>query len=191
MEHSFSDAEFGKFIAALRFASLQHRDQRRKGSSKPPYINHPIEVTEILWQVGQVRDMDTLVAALLHDTVEDTDTTPEKISELFGDTVRGLVMELTDDKSLPKAERKRLQVVNAPHKSPRARQIKLADKISNVGEITIDPPADWSHERLVEYLDWGEQVVNGLRGHNPALEARFDQVLAEGRKRWNPSNQKE
>ncbi len=181
MSMELCENEFGIFMKALRFAAQKHRDQRRKGGTRPPYINHPIDVAEILWRVGGVRDMDTLVAALLHDTVEDTGTSPDEIRLEFGEAVRSMVMEVTDDKSLPKAERKRLQVVNASHKSPGAKQIKLADKISNVFEIGNDPPDDWSLERRQEYLDWTEQVVQGLRGQNPALEARYDQVLAEGR----------
>jgi guanosine-3',5'-bis(diphosphate) 3'-pyrophosphohydrolase len=177
------EQDFGAFLKALRYAADKHRNQRRKGGSQAPYINHPIAVTEILWRTGGVRDITTLVASLLHDTIEDTDATPEAVREQFGDEVLSLVLEVTDDKSLPKAERKRLQVVNAPHKSPRARQIKLADKINNVKEISDDPPGDWSLERRKEYLVWTKQVIDGLRGENPALEARYDQVLAEARKK--------
>lgn len=183
MQNELSAENFGLFLKALRFAADKHRDQRRKGGDAAPYINHPIAVTELLWRVGGVREVNTLVAALLHDTIEDTATTPEEIRLAFGEDVLGLVLECTDDKSLPKAERKRLQIVNAPHKSPRARQIKLSDKISNVTEIAANPPADWSLERRRDYLDWSEQVVNGLRGQNPELEALYDQVLAEGRSR--------
>jgi guanosine-3',5'-bis(diphosphate) 3'-pyrophosphohydrolase len=183
MNMEVCEEEFGLFIKALRFSAQKHRDQRRKGSSKAPYINHPIQLAEILWTTGGVRDVNTLTAAILHDTVEDTATTPDEIEELFGKDVRGLVMEMTDDKRLPKMMRKILQVTNASHKSPRARQIKLADKISNVSEICADPPSDWSPQRRREYLDWTEQVINNLRGHNPALEARYDAVLAEARRR--------
>jgi guanosine-3',5'-bis(diphosphate) 3'-pyrophosphohydrolase len=182
MENKFNEQEFSLFLKALRFAAEKHQDQRRKGADHAPYINHPIAVVDILWKVGSVRDITTLVAALLHDTVEDTNTTPDEIRENFGEEVRNLVMECTDDKTLPKAERKRLQVVNAPHKSPRARQIKLADKISNILDISYHPPADWSIERRREYLDWTEQVVNGLRGQNPELEILYDKALAEGRR---------
>lgn len=183
MHKELSADDFGLFLKALRFAAEKHRGQRRKGGDAAPYINHPIAVTELLWRVGGVRDINTLVAALLHDTIEDTATTSEEIRAEFGEDVLRLVLECTDDKSLPKAERKRLQIVNAPHKSPRARQIKLSDKINNVQEIAANPPADWSLERRREYLDWTEQVVNGLRGQNPELEALYEQVLAEGRKR--------
>jgi GTP diphosphokinase / guanosine-3',5'-bis(diphosphate) 3'-diphosphatase len=181
MDIQIEGQEFQQFLSALRFAAEKHRDQRRKDTAHSPYINHPIAVAETLWRVGGVRDMVTLVAALLHDTVEDTGTSPDEISTRFGEEVRALVMEVTDDKSLPKARRKELQVETAPHKSPKARQIKLADKINNVVDITYTPPGDWSQERLREYLDWTERVVNGLRGPNPRLEAEYDRVLAEGR----------
>ena len=183
MQNELSDQDFGLFLKALRFAAEKHSGQRRKGGDAAPYINHPIAVTELLWRVGGVREINILVAALLHDTIEDTGTTPEEIRAEFGEDVLGLVLECTDDKSLPKAERKRLQIVNAPHKSPRARQIKLSDKINNVREIAANPPADWPVERRRDYLDWTEQVVKGLRGQNPELEALYDQILAEGRKR--------
>ncbi len=182
MSLELCEKDLSTFLKALHYAAYQHRNQRRKGSSHVPYINHPIAVTDILWQTGEVRDITTLVAALLHDTIEDTGATPEAVREQFGDEVLSLVLEVTDDKSLPKGERKRLQVVNAPHKSPKARQIKLGDKINNVYEIAHDPPKDWSLERRREYLSWTEQVIDGLRGQNPALESRYDQVLEEARK---------
>lgn len=176
------EPEFSLFFKALQFATLKHRDQRRKGGKKRPYINHPIQVAEILWTTGEVRDIHTLVAALLHDTVEDTGVSPDEISQLFGEDVRDLVMEVTDNKLLPKPVRKYLQIVNAPKKSHRAQQIKLADKISNVTEVALDPPDDWSLDRRKEYLDWTEQVINGLRGQHPALEARYEAALANARK---------
>ena len=188
MDLSSSEAGITILLKALRFASRKHRDQRRKGSQKPPYINHPIEVCSILWEIGGIRDTDILAAALLHDTIEDTDTRPEEIRDLFGEEVLSIVQELTDDKSLPKAERKRLQEEHAPHMSPQAKLIKLADKISNVNEIVQDPPSDWPLERRREYLDWSERVVTGLRGQNEALENRYDEVLNEGRKRLNQQN---
>lgn len=181
MSLEICEKDFAVFLHALQFAARRHADQRRKGSRRAPYINHPISVAMELWQTGGVRDITTLVAALLHDTIEDTETSPEEIRAPFGEDVLNLVLEVTDDKSLPKTERKQLQVVNAPHKSPRARQIKLADKINNVYEIAHDPPADWTLTRRREYLDWTKQVIDGLRGQNPALEARYDAVLAEAR----------
>ena len=175
------EQDFTQFIKALAFASEKHKEERRKGGSHPPYINHPINVAQILWETGGVRDIHILVAALLHDTVEDTGTKPDEIKRKFGPEVLSLVMEVTDDKSLPKAERKRLQIVHAPQTPKEARQIKLGDKISNVYEIAHDPPADWTIQRRREYLDWTEQVINGMRGSNDALEARYDAVLAEAR----------
>lgn len=182
MDFSLCEEDFTQFIQALAFAAQKHKDQRRKGRSSVPYINHPINVAVTLWRDGGVRDVHTLTAALLHDTVEDTGTKPEEIEALFGPEVRALVMDVTDDKSLPKEERKRLQIVNAPHKSKEARQIKLGDKINNVYEIAHDPPLFWSRKRRIEYLDWTEQVINGLRGENADLEARYDAVLAEARR---------
>jgi guanosine-3',5'-bis(diphosphate) 3'-pyrophosphohydrolase len=136
-------------------------------------------VAEILWRVGGVRDEATLLAAVLHDTVEDTDTTPDELEALFGAEVRSVVMEATDDKTLPKAERKRLQIAHAPQKSVRARAVKIADKISNLRSILEAPPSDWTPERIREYVLWSEQVVSGLKGSHPALEEAFALLLAE------------
>lgn len=183
MQNELSIEDFGLFVKALRFAAEKHRDQRRKGKDRAPYINHPIAVAETLWQVGGVRDINVLVAALLHDTIEDTGTTQDELRQEFGEDVLSLVMECTDDKSLPKLMRKDLQIQNAPHKTTRARQIKLADKINNVAEIAQNPPRLWSKARRREYLDWTEKVINGLRGQNAELEAEYDRVLAEGRAR--------
>jgi|SRR5437016_2571345 len=169
-------------LKALHFAANKHRDQRRKDIEASPYINHPIEVAEVLARVGGVTDLVTLQGAVLHDTLEDTKTTPEELEAAFGPEVRRVVEEVTDDKRLPKAERKRLQIEHAPHLSARAKQIKLADKISNVRGVTQAPPADWPLERRQEYLNWTEQVVAGCRGCNAALEDFYDRVLAEGRR---------
>ena len=168
-------------LAALNFAAVKHRKGRRKDSEASPYLNHPIAVAQMLWQIGEVRDMATIVGALLHDTLEDTETTPSEIHDLCGAEILALVQEVTDDKNLPKLERKRLQIEHAPHKSLQAKQLKLADKICNVSDITHFPPKDWSLQRCQEYLDWTEQVVAGLRGTNPALEAHYDTVLAEAK----------
>ena len=170
-------------FAALHFAADKHRDQRRKGECASPYINHPIEVAELLVRVGGVTDASVLQAAVLHDTLEDTETTAGELSARFGPAVRRLVEEVTDDKSLPKEERKRLQIVHTPTLSAPARQIKLADKICNVRDISNKPPRDWSMERRVEYLAWAERVVAGCRGVNAGLEQEFDEALAEARER--------
>lgn len=176
------DESTGLILKALRFAAEKHKDQRRKDAKAGPYINHPIEVTEILWMLGEVRDTNLLLAAILHDTIEDTDTTAEEIRSEFGEEVLALVLEVTDDKSLPKQKRKQLQVENAPHKTPKAKLLKLADKISNVREIVASPPKDWSLERKQEYLLWTEKVVAGLRGVNESLERHYDVLLAEGKR---------
>ncbi len=172
----------GVILQALRFAAEKHNDQRRKDARSSPYINHPIQVAETLWTVGGVREAALLVAAVLHDTIEDTATTPEELKARFGEEVLGLVLEVTDDKSLPKQVRKQLQVEHAPHRSVRAKQIKLADKINNVRDILASPPRDWSMERKREYLLWTEKVVAGLRGVNPALEAHYDELLKQGKR---------
>jgi guanosine-3',5'-bis(diphosphate) 3'-pyrophosphohydrolase len=171
----------GKLLEALRFSAEKHRNQRRKDSEHSPYINHPIEVAQLMWEVGGVRDVDVLLAAVLHDTIEDTDTRPEEISGRFGENVLSLVTEVTDDKSLPKDERKRLQIVNAPHKTYGAKLIKLADKACNVRNLVTMPPKDWSLERRQEYLLWGEKVVAGLRGTNAALEEYYNHELSSGK----------
>lgn len=171
----------GQLLEAIRFAAEKHRNQRRKDSERSPYINHPIEVAHLLWEIGGVRDVEVLLAAVLHDTVEDTETRPEEISERFGKQVLSFVMEVTDDKSLPKGERKRLQIVNAPHKSYGAKLIKLADKACNVRNLVTMPPKNWSMKRRQEYLLWGEKVVAGLRGTNAALEEYYDHELSSGK----------
>jgi len=169
-----------ELLSALKFAAHKHRDQRRKGVDASPYINHPIEVAEVIACTGGVVDLATLQAAVLHDTIEDTQTTAEELEEVFGAEVRGLVEEVTDDKSLPKAERKRLQIEHAPHLSEKAKVIKIADKLCNVRDVIHYPPAHWSLERRQEYLRWTRAVVAGCRGANPAMEAYYDQVVAEG-----------
>jgi guanosine-3',5'-bis(diphosphate) 3'-pyrophosphohydrolase len=171
----------GLLLDALRFSADKHRDQRRKDSRKTPYINHPIEVTQLLWEVGGVRDIRVLLAAILHDTLEDTDTQPEEISVRFGEQVLSLVLEVTDDKELTKGERKRLQIETAPDKSYGAKLIKLADKASNIRNLVTMPPSNWSLQRRQEYLLWTEQVVAGLRGANAALEEYYDHELASGK----------
>jgi guanosine-3',5'-bis(diphosphate) 3'-pyrophosphohydrolase len=170
-----------KLMEAASFAAQRHTGHVRKGSDKQPYINHPLEVANLLANVGGVDDIDVLIAGLLHDTVEDVGVKKEEIQEKFGERVAGVVMEVTDDKSLPKPERKRLQVEHAPHLSHEAKQVKLADKISNVTDVTDHPPANWTLERRREYLDWGEKVVAGLRGANEKLERHFDNLIARAK----------
>lgn len=173
------DADLTLLFKAIQFSAIKHRNQRRKDQEASPYINHPIEVMEIIWRVGGVRQPEVLIAAILHDTIEDTKTQPAEIETLFGKEVLDLVLEITDDKTLSKTERKQRQILQAPHKSQGARQIKLADKICNVRDIIHSSPLNWTWERCKEYVEWSEKVVNGLRGMNPELEALYDQVIAE------------
>lgn len=170
-------------LGALRFAAEQHREQRRKGALDIPYVNHPIQVAETLVRVGGVEDLVILRAALLHDVVEDTDTTLDEVEAAFGAEVRLVVAEVSDDKTLPKQERKRLQIVHAPGLSARAKHVKLGDKICNVTDLVTDPPRGWERPRLREYLDWTEQVIEGCRETNAALEAHFDEVLAHAKEK--------
>jgi len=172
--------QVGQLLRAARFSAHKHRYQRRKDKDASPYINHPIEVAELMANAGQVNDLPALLAAVLHDTVEDTDTNLAELETVFGRVVRALVEEVTDDKSLPKEKRKRLQIEHAQRLSAWAKQIKIADKICNVRDITYTPPPSWSLERRREYLRWAEKVVAGCRGSNPNLEHRFDEALREG-----------
>lgn len=174
-----------RLLSALQFAAQKHAGQRRKNRASSPYINHPIEVAEHLANIGGIEDEDVLIAALLHDTVEDTETTFDEIEGLFGSRVAQLVQECTDDKNLPKAERRRLQILYAPQKSPEAKCIKIADKISNLLSILTDPPPDWDGERKREYFLWAEKVIEGLQGVNPRLDAFVKEVLARGRRELN------
>lgn len=164
-------------LRALSFAAEKHRHQRRKDAEASPYINHPIAVATVLAAEGDVFDDALLLAATLHDTVEDTQTTFSEIEENFGPVVAGLVREVTDDKSLDKAERKRLQIEHAATSSPGAKQLKIADKICNVRDVTGCPPASWPLQRRREYLTWSEKVVAGCRGVNPKLDQVFDEAI--------------
>lgn len=168
-------------LRALSFSAEKHRDQRRKGVAASPYINHPIAVAEVLARTG-VSDHEILAAAVLHDTIEDTETTGEELETRFGSRIRRLVEEVTDDKALPRDTRKDLQIEHAPDLSDGAKQIKIADKICNVRDVTHAAPAKWPLRRRLEYLDWTEAVVEGCRGVNSRLEELYDRSLSEGRR---------
>lgn len=163
-------------MTALAFAADKHKNQRRKDADASPYINHPIALANLLLNEAGVEDQRILIAAVLHDTIEDTDTTEQELVRHFGKDIADIVLEVTDDKSLPKAERKRLQIEHAAHISRRAKLVKLADKICNLRDIAASPPADWSIERKREYFDWAKAVVDGLRGVHPGLEHLFDKA---------------
>jgi GTP diphosphokinase / guanosine-3',5'-bis(diphosphate) 3'-diphosphatase len=165
-------------FTALEFAARKHRDQRRKDADASPYINHPIAVAHVLCETG-VDDPDVLSAALLHDTIEDTETTETELREIFGDRIASIVLELTDDKSLPKEERKRLQIEHAHALSPKVQLVKWADKICNLRDIVDNPPARWSLERRREYFEWAKSVVTRMGSSNLKLKALFDQVYAQ------------
>ncbi|MFW5952129.1 MAG: HD domain-containing protein [Gemmatimonadota bacterium] len=169
-----------RLLGALRFAADKHRDQRRKGEKASPYINHPIVVAEILARHG-ITDLVTLQAAILHDTVEDTETTPEELERIFGTEVRDVVMEVTDDNTLPKRARKELQVRRAPDLSRRARLVRIADKIVNVHDVLHAPPADWPVDWRLSYIEWTRRVIDGCRGTHQGLESHYDRVLDEAR----------
>lgn len=176
------DDAIGLVLKAIRFAAQKHNDQRRKDSKSSPYINHPIQVAETLWTIGDVRDVPLLIASILHDTIEDTEATPDEIRAEFGEDVLALVLEVTDDKMLPEQVRKQRQIESAPHKTPNAKLLKLADKICNVRDLIHSPPPGWSLERQRDYLLWSERVVVGLRGASPRLESYYDDLLASGKR---------
>jgi GTP diphosphokinase / guanosine-3',5'-bis(diphosphate) 3'-diphosphatase len=165
-------------VAAAAFAAQRHSAQRRKDVEASPYINHPLALAHLLASIGGVTDPMVLKAALLHDTLEDTETTYDELVEHFGEQVASVVAEVTDDKSLPKARRKELQIEHAPHKSSAAALVKLADKTCNLRDVASSPPADWPIERRREYFDWARRVVDALPAVNPALRAAFDEAYA-------------
>lgn len=167
-----------ELLEALAFAALKHRDQRRKDAEASPYINHPIALARLLAVDGGVDERVPLLAALLHDTVEDTETTEAELRQAFGPEVTAVVMEVTDDKALPKQARKQAQVDHAPSMSREARLVKLADKTCNLRDVAGAPPVGWPLERRREYFDWAARVVAGLRGTHPGLEALFDEAMA-------------
>lgn len=178
---SYTINEMDTLIRAIRYAEKKHRGQSRKDTAASPYIGHPLAVMDILWNVGEVRDVVILAAAVLHDTLEDTEATPEEIETLFGAEILAIVQELTDDKDLSKEERKRLQVEHAPHKSPAAAQIKIVDKTVNIRDIVDTPPNNWSLERKQAYVQWGIDVVERLPKPHPNLVAEFEAVIARAR----------
>lgn len=175
-----------RLIAALHYAAHQHRDQRRKDEDETPYINHPISLLHILNVEAGITDPDVLIAAVLHDVIEDCSGPhqmyiEERRSEIrlqFGEPVLQLVNHVTDDKSLSKEQRKQRQVEKGPHLPHGAKLVKLADKTANLRDITATPPADWPPERIAAYFDWAAKVVEGLRGSHAGLEELFDEALA-------------
>lgn len=170
-----------KILKAATFAADKHRDQRRKDQAASPYINHPLAVANVLAnEVAGIGDAycEAVVAALLHDTIEDTKTTTAELEAQFGSLVTQIVQEVTDDKALPKKERKRLQIEHAATLSHQAKLVKLADKICNLRDMANSPPHEWPVTQRIEYFDWCKAVVDKLRGCHAGLEALFDQAYA-------------
>ncbi len=175
---TFTDEEIKQLIKALAFAADKHRLQQRKDMEASPYINHPISLANILCNEGHVLDIEILCAALLHDTVENTATTPAEVTTAFGQSICNIVMEVTDDKTLPGEVRKQLQVKHAARLSDKAKLVKLADKIANLREMADSPPLDWTLQRRQAYFDWAKEVIDQIRGIHPQLEAAFDAIYA-------------
>lgn len=165
-----------RILSAARFAAEKHAQQKRKGENAEPYFNHLLEVAELIAVSSRDLDVELMMAAFLHDTVEDTGITLQELEQRFGKDVAALVAEVTDDKSLPKETRKQLQVQHTPGKSPRAQTLKLADKISNLRAIIGSPPMGWSLERKQQYFEWARQVVSGIASPNEFLKSEFDKA---------------
>lgn len=167
-----------RIVQAIHFSAQKHKTQKRKNSKQTPYICHPVGVAHRLAIDAGIDDEDVLIAALLHDTVEDTDTTLEEIERLFGSRVAEIVDEVSDDKTLPKHVRKQQQIDHAPHISHEAKLVKLADKLDNLTDLLTDTPIGWEPQRVTQYFDWAEKVIRGLRSTNEPLETAIDDVLA-------------
>jgi len=166
-----------KWITVLKAADTAarwHVDQRRKGEREEPYVNHLLDVALMVAEATEGKDPDLVIAALLHDAIEDQQVSRETIAEMFGEDVAAVVEEVTDDKALPKHVRKALQVDHAPKKTARAKILKLADKTSNMKSLAESPPKDWPAEQRLGYVSWSREVVAGLRGASSELEAKFD-----------------
>ena len=176
---SIEEGDLKLLLKALQFSALKHKNQRRKDIDASPYINHPISLASILCNEAHVTDVEVICGALLHDTVEDTQTTPEELESEFGPVIKNIVMDVTDDKSLKKHERKQAQIDHAAHINDKAKLVKLADKISNLRDVSLNPPPEWSLERRQEYFDWANKVIEQIRGINPVLESIFDEIYSD------------
>ncbi|CAL8127076.1 unnamed protein product [Orchesella dallaii] len=176
---SACNADLADIIYAVDFAARKHKNQRRKDPEKTPYINHPIGVAHILIQEGGIEDGEVIQAAILHDTVEDTDTTFEELEEHFGKSVANIVREVTDNKLLSKEERKELQVKNASHKSLQAKLVKLADKIYNLRDLNRVLPEGWDENRRREYFNWAEKVCCQIYDANDHLAKCLQTLFSE------------
>jgi GTP diphosphokinase / guanosine-3',5'-bis(diphosphate) 3'-diphosphatase len=164
---------------AVEFAAQKHIDQRRKGERAEPYVNHVAEVARLLAHATRGRDPNLVIAGLLHDTLEDTDTTYRELVRHFGKDVSDLVREVTDNKRHRWRMRKRLQIEEAPHKSRRARMLKIADKTANLRSLEHSAPVEWTEQRRDNYYVWAAKVVDACRGVSPYLEREFDKAYAK------------
>jgi (p)ppGpp synthase/HD superfamily hydrolase len=183
-EHKEVSIDLVRLAKAADYAARQHVNQRRKGEAAEPYVNHLTEVALLLAEATDGEDPVLVMGGLLHDTIEDTGTTFADLRERFGTEVAELVVEVSDDKGLPKQERKRLQVETTADKSRRAKLLKIADKTSNLRGLVLSPPAGWTKQRLADYVEWAGAVVRSCRGLNVALEAEFDHAHAEAKARF-------
>jgi guanosine-3',5'-bis(diphosphate) 3'-pyrophosphohydrolase len=164
---------------AAELAARRHNGMARKGRGNEPYINHLAEVANLLSIATDGADADLVAAGWLHDAIEDTETTAEELAQNFSERVAALVVEVTDDMTLPKHERRRLQIVDAPNKSEGAKLIKIADKISNIRARMVPQPNQDERDDLIDYITWAEKVVAGCRGVNATLDRIFDETVKQ------------
>lgn len=176
---SIEEGELKLLLRALQFAAIKHKNQRRKDVESSPYINHPISLASILCNEAHITDIEVICGALLHDTVEDTETKPHEIENIFGLVIKNIVMDVTDDKSLKKEERKQAQIEHAAQISDKAKLVKIADKISNLRDLAANPPPKWSLKRRQQYFEWARDVIDQIRGVNPDLEKIFDLAYSD------------
>ena len=177
--------QYHKLFKAIAFAADRHKDQRRKGKGKIPYINHPLNVAKLLSDFGE-DDVDLLIAAVLHDVIEDTTKGVDDVKKLsneilfeFGEDVLLTVLEVTDNKELNVYDRKAVQLRITGQLSAKSKKLRVADKMCNVRDIAKDPPRGWSKRRKLSYLEWARDVVNKAHGENIKLDAAFDKVWNE------------
>jgi guanosine-3',5'-bis(diphosphate) 3'-pyrophosphohydrolase len=162
---------------AAELAAHRHAGMARKGRGNEPYFNHLAEVANLLAFATDGADAELVATGWLHDTIEDADITREELAKKFGERVAALVVEVTDNMSLPKDQRRQKQIEDAPHKSPAAKLIKIADKISNIRARIVREPSKEERDDLADYVAWAEKVVAGCRGINAALDAKFDETI--------------
>lgn len=168
------------YTVACYFAANAHKRQKRKDATGTPYINHPIDVANILADAG-ITDPDILCAAVLHDTIEDTYVTYDLIKEQFGEKVANIVKECSDDKSYPKEIRKQMQLKHSTNASVEAKLVKAGDKLSNIGDLDSNPPANWTQDEIQGYITWCYAVCLEIKGHNQIVDQRLSDIFTK----WN------